>query len=273
MKVIVTLTTIPSRLNSQYPEDIKLCLNSLLNQTFNDYEIHLNIPSKLKLTGENYIIPDWLIQLEKENPKLKLFTNLEDMGPSTKLIPTINRITNPEDIIIVVDDDLVYNERLVEEQINNQTKFPEAIVGYDGMRSKDNFFGDIRDYYYTSNYRNSRVDILQHYKSVSYKKRYFEEDFLEFIDNNFTWEDDLLLSAYFSYKKRDRIVTYHESDPIFNSLEEWREKGGVTTFPVLRHTQHESYEGCNVYRQNINASKIHIKDEHLNLYKFIDNGY
>jgi hypothetical protein len=274
-KVIVTLTTIPTRLNTpeNFEYGIKSTLLSLINQTHSEYEIHFNIPKALKLTGEEYIIPEWVKKLSLDYPKFKIFDDLEDLGPPTKLVPTIKRLDNPEDIIIVVDDDLVYDERLVEEQVKNQTKFPESIVGYDGMRSRDNFFNDIRDYYYTSNYKDSKVDILQHYKSISYKLRYFEDDFISFINENFTWEDDLLLAAYFSFKKRDRIVTYHESDPKFNSLKEWQERGGVTTFPVLRHTHHESYEGCNIYRQDTNASKIHIKDEQLNLYKFIDNGY
>ena len=52
MKIILTLTTIPSRLNTPiYGElGIKSNLLSLLNQSYKDYEIHLNIPSHLKLT-------------------------------------------------------------------------------------------------------------------------------------------------------------------------------------------------------------------------------
>jgi glycosyltransferase involved in cell wall biosynthesis len=271
--VILTLTTIPSRLSFLEDQGIKLCINSLLNQTYDDYEIHFNIPSHFKLTGEEYIIPEWIEALSKNNPKLKLFTGIEDLGPSTKLVPTLKRLTNPEDIIIVVDDDLVYHPDLVKEQVNNQLKFPEAVVGYDGLRSKEQYFGDVRDYYYTSNHKDSRVDIIQHYKSVSYKVRYFESDFDEFIQNNFTWEDDLLISAYFAFKKRNRIVTYYESDPIFTSLQEWQERGGVETFPVLRHTHHESYEGCNIYRQDLDSSKIYIKNNALNLHQFIDRGY
>ena len=83
--IYVTLTTLPTRLNSIYPEDIKLCIDSLLNQTYNDYEIHLNIPSKHKHTGKKYDIPDWLVKKESENPKLKVFTDLEDLGPVTKV--------------------------------------------------------------------------------------------------------------------------------------------------------------------------------------------
>ena len=82
-----------------------------------------------------------------------------------------------------------------------------------------------------------------------------------------------MISAYFAFKKRNRIVTYYESDPIFTSLQEWQERGGVETFPVLRHTHHESYEGCNIYRQDLDSSKIYIKNNALNLHQFIDRGY
>jgi hypothetical protein len=72
MKVVITLTTIPSRLNSNYPEDIRTCISSLLNQTFEDYEVHFNIPYKSNSTGEEYLIPEWLDKMVEENPKLKL---------------------------------------------------------------------------------------------------------------------------------------------------------------------------------------------------------
>ena len=39
-KPVLTLTTIPTRLISDYGYDIKYCLESLLNQNYDDYEIH-----------------------------------------------------------------------------------------------------------------------------------------------------------------------------------------------------------------------------------------
>lgn len=263
---VVTFTTIPSRLTETYSDDFRSCIKSLLEQSDTDYELHMNIPYALKSTGEEYILSETLLQLERENEKLKIFRT-EDYGPGTKLYPTIKRITDPETIIIVVDDDLVYNSDLVKAQIENQTKWPEFVVGYDGLRSKDGLFGDVRDYFFSSNYRTSRVDILQHYKSVSYKRRYFEDDIFDFIDENFSWNDDLLMAAYFSSKKRDRLCTFHESDREFISLEEWQLYGGVTSFPVLRHTQHDGAEGCNILRQN------GVNDNGDVLYKFIDHGY
>jgi glycosyltransferase involved in cell wall biosynthesis len=265
--VIVTLTTVPSRLSSVDEQGIKLCINSLINQSYDGYEIHLNIPIKSKMTDEEYIIPQWLTELEK----IKIFRT-DDLGPITKLVYTVERIVDPNTIIIVVDDDLVYHTDMVAEQVNNQLKWENAVVGYDGMRSRNDegafsdYFGDVRDYYYTSNYRSCKVDILQHYKSISYKRKYFEDDFFTFTQENNYWNDDLMLAAYFSHKHRDRIVTFHESDEKFNSLEEWSLRGGVSSFPVLRHTHHEHLEGCNLLRQ---AETVHGDD----LYKYIDSGY
>jgi hypothetical protein len=270
--IILSLTTIPSRLSDLGDQAIKLCIDSLINQNYEDYEIHFNIPYVCNLNQEEYVIPEWLNELVNGNSKLKIFRT-EDLGPVTKLLPTIKRIDDPEALIIVVDDDLVYHSDMILAHIDNQIKWQEAIIGYDGMRSRNedgqfsNFFGDTRDYYYTSQKRVTRVDILQHYKSVSYKRRYFENDFFEFVNNNHSWSDDLLLAGYFSYKKRDRIVETHDSIPELNSYDEWIGLGGVSTFPILRHTHHESYEGCNVFRQTS------VDDNGGILYRFIDSGY
>lgn len=267
MKTVITLTTIPSRLSDNGDQGLKLCIKSLVNQNYDDYEIHFNIPHVNKTTNKEYIIPNWLL----EYTKIKIFRT-DDLGPVTKSAPTIERLTDPEDILIVLDDDLVYHPDTVKEHINNQMKWPEYCVGYDGMRSRDEsgsfstHYKHVRDYYYTSNHRNSRVDILQHYKSVSYKRRFFEDDFFDFIKKNYSWNDDLLMSGYMSYKKRVRYVTYYQDDEELSN-EGWEKRGGVTTFPVLRHTHHNGYEGCNIFRET------KINDNGSVLYKFIDNGY
>ena len=38
MKIVITLTTIPSRLSSNIDSGLKSCITSLVNQTFSDYE-------------------------------------------------------------------------------------------------------------------------------------------------------------------------------------------------------------------------------------------
>ena len=244
MKVIISLTTIPSRLHDNNELGIKDCIQSLLNQSYENYEIHLNIPEVNKKTGEKYVIPDWLNSIEG---KLTIFRT-EDYGSITKIVPTLLRENDPDSIIIVCDDDLVYHEDMVSEQVLNQSKFTfDAAVGYDGMSLKSPIYGDVRDYYFTSNKKNGEVKVLQGYKTVSYRRKYFDEDFFnKFIDKS--WADDIILSAYMASKGILKMVTYHRDDPDFENLKEWQERGGVQTFPVLRHTHHEQQEGCNLFR-------------------------
>ena len=273
MKIVITLTTIPERLKSDYNYDMRYCIESLLNQNYNgNYEVHLNIPHISNKTGKKYIIPEWL---ENNNDnRLKIFRT-EDYGSITKLIPTIERTKDDNTIIIVVDDDMVYHPELINEHIKNREKWPEYVVGYDGMRSRNvdgtmsNYFGDSRDYYFSSLKRNSLVDIIQHYKSVSYLRKFFESDFMDFWKEFGVWCDDKTISAYFAYKKRGRLVTYFESDPNFNTYDEWLSLLRKT-FPIEKQTQHDTNEGCNLNRSENN----HEDNQKINnLYKFIDNSY
>jgi hypothetical protein len=263
IRAVVTLTTIPSRLISTYGEDIKLCLDSLLNQSFNDYEIHFNIPYIFKQTGEEYRIPDWLKELSLYNPKLKIFRG-EDYGSISKIVDTLKRIQNPECIIITADDDLIYHHEMVNQQVINQTqKFINSAVGYDGLGALEPVFGDIRDHYVVSIPQNVKVNILQHYKTVSYKRKWFKEDFFtDFVGQS--WADDIVVSAYMGKQKIDKIVTFYENENIPLTLEDWKLFGGVSTFPVLRHTQHDTNEGCNIMRGN------NITD---NINYFVQKGY
>jgi len=212
-----------------------------------------------------------LTELETSNKRLKIFRT-EDYGPLTKLLPTLERIEEDETIIIVVDDDLVYHSDMVKEHVNNQSKWLDSPVGYDGMRSRNedgtfsNFFGDTRDHYYSGTHRDSRVDILQHYKTISYKRRYFGDDFKEFVEKYYTWNDDLFVSAYFASKKIDRYTTYYENDVVYGPYDEWLANVGKT-FPLIQSTHHESIEGCNLFRRD------NDDDNSSQLYKFIDSGY
>jgi hypothetical protein len=249
-QVVVTLTTIPSRLIPEALEHgIISNINSLLNQDYeNEYEIHLNVPSILKHTGEPYIIPEWIREISNNNPKFKIFDNLEDLGPVTKLVYTLKRVVDPEAIIIVCDDDLIYHPNMVTEQVKNQNKYHNTAVGYDGMGAIDpTVFDDIRNHYVVSVSKDIEVNMLQHYKTVSYRRRFFEDDFwIDFASHS--WNDDISVSAYMGKQGIKKLVACYEHDEPLLTIEEWRAKGGVTTFPVLRHTSHEQAEGCTLYR-------------------------
>jgi len=253
MKNIISLTTIPSRLKDEGEYGIKKCINSLVNQKFNEpYEIHFNIPPRNKRTGEEYKIPQWLKDLSELNPKLKLIEVPEDCGPITKILYTIRRETDPESIITVCDDDLIYHPKMLEEQIKNQSRYENTAVGYDGIRAElengKEPFEDQRNCFVVSIYQNVYVNYLQHYKTISYRRRYFGDDFEDFIKLG-SWNDDVTIGAYLTKRNIKKMVTFYEFDERLITTEQWSNKGGVETFPVLGHTHHHTMEGCNLFRQ------------------------
>lgn len=272
MKVIITLTTVPSRLNSEsHNHDIRRCIESLVNQDYvGDYEVHFNIPIRNHKTQELYVVPDWLRTLSITNPKLKLFEGLEDKGTLTKLFYTLQRESDPNSIIVVCDDDLVYHPKMLQEHVKNQGLHTNTAIGYDGLRAEREtpedvarLRGDKRDHYVVSVTHNIFVNVLQHYKTVSYKRSYFGEDFFKFI-NLGSWNDDITVSAYLTKNQIKKMVAVYEFEKQLHSLEDWQTFGGVTTFPVLAHTRHDSNEGCNLYRQE------RVDDGHM---KFYQLGY
>ena len=262
MKIIVTLTTIPSRLSDRDGDmGIKACLKSLQNQNYDDFEIHFNIPNINKLTNEEYIIPDWI----KDYDKIKIFRT-DDLGPATKLIPTVERLVDPEDIIIVCDDDLVYHSDMIKEHVKNQSE-RDCVFGYDSLGTYEPKFGDVRDHYVVSVPFEMSGKVLQHYKTISYKRKYFKEDFFDFIKEYYSWSDDLLISAYMQKHNMPRRVMPYDGEEKIETLEQWQGRGGVQSFPVINHTHHDSYEGYNIFRQT------GVDDNGSKLYKFIDAGH
>jgi len=272
MNVVVTLTTIPTRLISQYNFDIKYCIESLLNFNYENYEVHFNIPQSHKESGSEYVLPEWLAELEENSDKLTIFRT-EDYGPVTKLYPTLKRVEDGETIIIVVDDDMVYHTELINEHLKNREKWPTYPVGYDGLTSiNDDYsrrmtFGNSRDYYFSANGMASFVEILQHYKTVSYKRDMFGEDIFEFIDTYGTWCDDTTLSAYFAMKGVPRVVSYYELDEVAETYEDWLNVVGKS-FPIVRGTEHDTMEGCHIFRHD-NKDKEMFHE----LNRFLGMGY
>lgn len=279
MNYIFSLTTIPTRLSYDGGISVHKCLDSLLNQnTSLSYEIHFNIPDRIRSTHPatkeiTYEIPEWLVQLSENNPKLKLFTNLNDLGPITKLYYTVERVKNPEDIIVVVDDDIIYDKDLLSEHIKNQEKYLNSLVGYDGMDVLNKTYNDWRDQHCIGVKRDEKVKYLKHWRSVSYKRRYFEDDFFQFVNDHLCWDDDIIVGGYMATKRRDRIVTFHPRDREYIDFMDWKNYAFMS-FPFIDHAQRKTYDGCDVFRQDEDTfmqKKSSVIFEKLK--KYMDEGY
>jgi hypothetical protein len=195
-----------------------------------------------KLHAVGYDIPEWLTDLQKQYAQLKIY-RVEDVGPSTKILPTIQRVEDPNIIIIVVDDDMVYRKELIEEHVKNQSLLENCAIGYDGLDLiNPPVFNDPRDHYVSLAPNNTRVKVLQHYKSVSYKRSFFDKDlFTDFVGK--TSSDDILLSAYMGYKNIHKIVATYDGDTHCDTIEEWHEQVGKS-FPIINPIAHDRAQGC-----------------------------
>ena len=99
---IISLTTIPSRL-----PHIATTLKSLMRQSRAPKRIVLNLPAFSKREQVAYTVPDFVKAL-----KAVEVARCDDMGPATKVVPTLMREA-ADQLIIVVDDDRIYPANLV----------------------------------------------------------------------------------------------------------------------------------------------------------------
>lgn len=119
--VIVSLTTIPSRLPL-----IGLTLKSLMRQRLAPARIVLNLPRFSRRENVPYEVPDFLRSLRSVQVRW-----CEDLGPATKLLPSLT----DEDAgtrIIVVDDDRVYPPNLVEDLVAAADRQPNTVFSMRG---------------------------------------------------------------------------------------------------------------------------------------------
>ena len=186
--VYISLTTVPKRL--KYWALVEINLKSLLCQkTDKEYYVVFNIP-KLYTMDENieYVLPNELLEFAKENPKLIINRDVIDYGPIIKIYGALKFATDPNDIIIALDDDYAYHEDLIETHIRKLEQYPNYVVCFhsDAAVEKISYIEEgIKKF----EMHFSRVDFpLQkdsyvrgpaHNGSVSYRRYYFKDDFNE----------------------------------------------------------------------------------------------
>lgn len=126
-RVVITMTTIPSRVEYLAPT-----IASLLDQSVKVDEIALNVPWETR-KGHKYHLPDWLNKVSV----LKIHRVERDLGPGTKILPTLKR-EGKDTLIIAVDDDNIYGSTMVEKLVKEYHKHggKSAITNYGIKMSK-----------------------------------------------------------------------------------------------------------------------------------------
>ena len=188
-KTIITLTTIPARIESS-----KYTIASLLTQTRRVDEIRLYVPYKTH-KGEGYTIPTWLRRLQKKLPTFKIKRCDKDWGPATKLIPALIDEQEFNTSIIYVDDDIVYHSQTVETLVSFSNLYPKTAICNAGMCLKK-----IRP----------NIDILEGFSGVIVKPSFFS---FPKIFNLFSYpkevffQDDVYFSGMLSENNIPRLST------------------------------------------------------------------
>ena len=204
--IIISLTTIPERINH-----LKPTIKSLLLQSRPPKKIWINLPYKSFRNNEEYVIPNWLYQISA----IQIVRVNEDFGPSTKFIPALEK-SEPDQNILVVDDDNLYPSRYIEEFEQMEKKHRNIILAASGWRVpkdlidrpttlKSNLFKipptpvpatRVTDFY--------QIDIIQGYSAYLIKPRFFDinklKDFSS-VPKQVRFVDDVWISAHSRVEK------------------------------------------------------------------------
>lgn len=280
-KVFISLTTVPQRL-AQW-DLAKENLDSLLNQkTGVDYTVLLNIPSTYKFTGEPYVIADELKEYAAANPRLNIVHLSEDRGPISKLDGALWFSGNPEDIIIVCDDDHVYHEDMLEYHLQKLLQYPDSVICFRGdfIVEKRNWVDEDGSKKYmlrpTHLYFPVKEDrqllIPGHWHSVSYRRKFFGPDFRE-VTTDLSINDDVCVGYYLKQKQVPIVCASWDKETDFRPVND--NGRPAYTFPIVRSLAHGNVSGFHDHRsaagnhvglQNDVRIKTEMEDGHFKIY-------
>ncbi|MBX3749858.1 MAG: hypothetical protein KF897_07215 [Opitutaceae bacterium] len=121
--LVVTLTTIPSRIDALAPT-----LKSLLRQTAAPERILLCVPTWSEREQHTTTVPTWIAALRSVT-----VVAVPDQGPATKFLSTLGTV-DPDQAVVVVDDDRVYHRRLLATYQALAAGRPDAAITAAGWR-------------------------------------------------------------------------------------------------------------------------------------------
>lgn len=132
-KVIVSLTSYPKRFRY-----LNLAIKSLLRQTIKPDKVILYLGEDAK----NVNLPDSLHKLEKYG--LQIEYREGNLRSHKKYVYALKDY--PDDILILVDDDMIYDRRLVERLMKSYQKYPNAVSANRVHRMAKNNDGSLATY-------------------------------------------------------------------------------------------------------------------------------
>lgn len=118
-RLIVSLTSFPARINT-----VHQVIESLLNQTKKADKIILWLAPEQFPNGEKYL-PENLLRLKERGLTIDWY---HDIRSYKKLIPTLRKY--PNELIVTVDDDIIYKPTMLEKLYRSYKKYPNDISAH-----------------------------------------------------------------------------------------------------------------------------------------------
>lgn len=156
-RCVISLTTTPQRLPF-----IKDTLVQLTKQTIPVNQVYLHIPRVSKKTGQPYRVPMAYHQI----PGLTIHYCKHDVGPLTKLWPTLELEHDPDTLIFLADDDEWYPPDFFNELYHQALQHPQCALGYRGVQVKPQWTH--------VNEASTQIDLLETYAGVCYRRGFFD---------------------------------------------------------------------------------------------------
>jgi len=130
--------------------------------------------------------------------------------------------------------------------LKKEKLYGDSALGFAGLSSYDNschFCATLK--------KDTSVKILEGYKTILYKRKFFTDDFYsDFVGKS--WNDDMLISSHLANNKIKRIVVNYEKDTNFQPR--------VESFPCVKIVPNDK-AGCSYYRESS------VPDNHQEFYK------
>lgn len=202
MRVVVSLTTIPGR-----ADFLRRAIASLQCQTHQPDAIYLWLPQEhfgADCSGFRF-------------PGVEVSSS-PDLGPAMKILPLLSVETDPETIIIPVDDDIEYPPDLIEKLVATSALLPEHAIGFTGW-ILDQDDGGVAIRHMNEEIAAAAmfqpVHVLEGYRGVLYRRGFFEMDIFEHLGAlaAFRFHDDILLSGYLASRGIARTVRWFGAEP------------------------------------------------------------
>jgi hypothetical protein len=222
-EIIITMSTSPKRL-----ENIKDTLKSILNQSVKPSKIFINVPHIFKRTNETY--DDAKLEDIKNIDPIIQINRCEDKGPITKMLETLKLISNDTTIIIIIDDDNIYDSKTIENITNELKKNPNKVIA-----------GSI--------FNHENINIVEGFKCICFQRHIFEDDFYELVDETNPYvhcykSDDFIISYYLN----ENEIASHQIPIEIKVLDYGLSDDALHKQDNINHPQR--YSKCNSFIKN-----------------------